>query len=81
MLGTGRHHIGIRIKEGAKGGRMRREKAIITALKIIKECRKHSGGDCTQCPFNVKGCIATNGDNIPTDWRAGSLIYDLEELD
>lgn len=58
---------------------MTREKALILALKIVDACKTYGGEDrCTQCPFNVKGCIVTDGDNIPTDWRASELINSIE---
>lgn len=57
---------------------MRREKALMIALKIIDVCKKYGGEDrCRQCPFNVNGCIATDGNNIPSDWRAAELINSL----
>lgn len=58
---------------------MTKEKALILALKIVDTCRKYGNEDrCTQCPFNVKGCIATDGNNIPTDWKAAELIKSIE---
>lgn len=60
---------------------MTREKALLIALKIVDTCKKHGGQDrCTQCPFNAKGCIVTDGNNIPTDWKASNLICELEKL-
>lgn len=62
-----------------KGGRMTKEKALILALKIANCCRKYGNEDrCKQCPFNIGGCIATDGNNIPSDWRAGDLIKTIE---
>jgi len=54
---------------------MRQEKALRMALKIVETC-KHYGeqGRCTQCPFSFKGCILTNGDNIPAEWIASDLV-------
>lgn len=58
---------------------MTREKALILALKIVDVCKTYGGEDrCTQCPFNVKGCMVTDGNNIPTDWRASELIKFIE---
>lgn len=58
---------------------MRREKALILALKIANTCKKYGEEDrCTQCPFNVKGCIVTDGNNIPAEWRASELIKHIE---
>lgn len=53
---------------------MSKEKALILALKIVDTCRKYGNEDrCTQCPFNIKGCILTNGE-IPAEWRVGNFI-------
>lgn len=58
---------------------MTREKALIMALKIVDTCRRYGNEErCTQCPFNIKGCIVTDGNNIPTDWKAGELIKSIE---
>lgn len=58
---------------------MTREKALILALKIVDVCKTYGGEDrCLQCPFNVKGCIVTDGNNIPTDWKASELIKSIE---
>jgi len=58
---------------------MTREKALILALTIVDVCKTYGNEDrCTQCPFNIKGCIMTNGDNIPSDWRASELTKSIE---
>ena len=58
---------------------MTREKALILALKIVDTCRTCGNEEiCTQCPFNINGCIVTDGNNIPTDWRASELIKSIE---
>ena len=58
---------------------MTREKALMLALKIVDICKTYGNEDrCRQCPFNVKGCIVTDGNNIPTDWRASDIITALE---
>lgn len=58
---------------------MTREKALMMALKIVDVCKKYGNQDrCTQCPFNIKGCIVTDGNNIPGDWRASELIKAIE---
>lgn len=58
---------------------MTREKALMMALKIVNICKKQGNEDrCRQCPFNIKGCIVTDGNNIPSDWRAGEIITDIE---
>ncbi len=60
---------------------MTREKALIMALKISDTCRRYGNEErCTQCPFNIKGCIVTDGNNIPTDWKAGELIKSIEMI-
>ena len=58
---------------------MTREKALMMALKIVNICKTYGNeGRCKQCPFNIKGCIITDGNNIPSDWRAGEIITALE---
>ena len=58
---------------------MTKEKALILALKIVDVCKTYCGEDrCLQCPFNIKGCIVTDGNNIPSDWRASELIKSIE---
>ena len=59
---------------------MTREKALIMALKIVNTCKKYDSEDrCGQCPFNIKGCIVSDGDGtLPTDWRASELIKFIE---
>ena len=58
---------------------MTREKALMMALKIVNTCKKYGNEDrCKQCPFNIKGCIVTDGNNIPSDWRASDVITALE---
>lgn len=49
------------------------------ALKIVDTCKKYGNEDrCKQCPFNIKGCIVTDGNNIPTDWRASDIVTAIE---
>ncbi len=58
---------------------MTKERALILALTIADTCRTYGNEErCLQCPFNVGGCIATDGNNIPADWRASELIKSLE---
>lgn len=58
---------------------MTKEKALIMALKIVDTCRKYGNEErCLDCPFNVKGCMVTDGNNIPTDWRSSELIKSIE---
>lgn len=59
---------------------MTREKALMQALKIVDTCKKYGNEDrCKQCPFNIKGgCIVSDGNNIPTDWRASEIVTALE---
>lgn len=58
---------------------MNREKALIMALKIASTCKKYGNQDrCTQCPFNIKGCIVTDGNNIPANWKAAEIITRIE---
>lgn len=57
---------------------MRQEKALMMALKIVSTCKKYGNEDrCTQCPFNIKGCIVCNNDDIPAEWRAADIITTL----
>ena len=59
---------------------MTKEKALILALKIVNACKIYGNEDrCKQCPFNVNGCIVTDGNNIPEDWRASDLIKLLDK--
>ena len=58
---------------------MTRERAIINALEIIDICRTYGDEDrCKQCPFNIKGCILTDGNNIPIDWRVSDIVTIFE---
>ena len=59
---------------------MTKEEAFITALGIVNTCRKNET-NCCECPFNTNGCILTDGNNIPSDWRVNKLIDNLEPLD
>ena len=57
---------------------MTREKALMLALKIVNTCKTYGNADrCLQCPFNVKGCLVTDGNNVPSDWRASDIITAL----
>lgn len=51
---------------------MNREEAVITALKIVNECKKHQN-QCLQCPFNIKGCIVVSED-MPTEWTVNEIF-------
>lgn len=58
---------------------MTREKALIMALKIVDICKTYGNEErCLDCPFNISGCIVTDGNNIPTDWRSSELIKSIE---
>ena len=58
---------------------MTKEKALILVLKIVDICRKYGNEDrCLQCPLNINGCIATDENVIPTDWRASELLKSIE---
>jgi hypothetical protein len=58
---------------------MTKEKALIMALKIVDVCKTYGNDErCLQCPFNINGCIATDGNNIPSDWRVSELINAIE---
>lgn len=54
---------------------MTKERALVMALKIVEVCKEYGNDDrCKQCPFNLGGCIATDGNNVPSDWRVEDLI-------
>lgn len=58
---------------------MTREKALMMALKIVDICKTYGNEDrCKQCPFNIKGCIITDGNNIPSDWKVSEIVTALE---
>lgn len=58
---------------------MTREKALILALKIVDTCKTYGNEErCLDCPFNISGCIVTDGNNVPSDWRASELIKSIE---
>lgn len=58
---------------------MTKEKALIMALKIVDNCKTYGNEDrCLQCPFNIKGCIVSDGNAVPTDWRVGELMRSIE---
>lgn len=58
---------------------MTRERALINALEIIETCRIYGNeGRCSQCPYNINGCIVNNGNDIPTEWRAGNVVLIME---
>lgn len=62
-----------------KGVKMTREKALIMALKIVNTCKKYGNQDrCKQCPFNIKNCIVTDGNNIPADWKVAEIVTTIE---
>lgn len=61
---------------------MTKEKALIMALKIVDTCKTYGNEDrCLQCPFNINGCIVSDGNAIPTDWRVGKLMRSIEIKD
>ena len=58
---------------------MTRERALINALEIIETCKTHGNEDrCRQCPYNIKGCMVTDGNNVPTDWKAAHIVEIVE---
>lgn len=45
------------------------------ALRIVEVCQEYgSDGRCTQCPFNLGGCIVANGNDIPEEWHANEVL-------
>lgn len=60
---------------------MTRERALINALEIIETCKTYGNEDrCPQCPYNINGCgcMVTDGNNIPTDWKAAHIVEIVE---
>lgn len=57
---------------------MRKEKALIMALKIINTCKHYGNQDrCKQCPFNMGSCIVSGGE-IPAEWDVAEITTMLE---
>lgn len=52
---------------------MNSNKALEMALRIVNTCKKNED-NCTQCPFNIKGCIVSDGNDIPTQWQVSEII-------
>lgn len=52
---------------------MTKNKALEMALRIVNTCKKYEE-NCTQCPFNIKGCIVTDGNCIPTEWEVMDVV-------
>ena len=52
---------------------MNSNKAMEMALRIVNTCKKNEDC-CKQCPFNVEGCIVSDGNGIPTDWEVSDII-------
>ena len=58
---------------------MTKERALIMALSIVDVCRTYGNEDrCLDCPFNIGGCMVTDGNNIPTDWRSAEIAKTLK---
>lgn len=56
---------------------MRKEKALMLALKIINTCKHYSSQDrCRQCPFNMGGCIVSG--EIPSEWEVSEIATTIE---
>ena len=54
---------------------MTKERALVMALRIVEVCQEYgSEGKCTQCPFNIGGCIVANENDIPEEWHAIEVI-------
>lgn len=59
---------------------MTKLKATLLALKIIKECDKHSeeNGSCRECPFGINGtCLVSGGNDIPHEWQIKEKLNEL----
>jgi len=52
---------------------MNNNKALEMALRIVNTCKKNED-NCTQCPFNIYGCIVSSGNEIPTEWVVQDII-------
>lgn len=48
-------------------------RAIELALKIVNTCKKNEDR-CTECPFNIGGCIVSEGSTIPMEWEVKEII-------
>ena len=46
--------------------------AINIALMIQDTCKEYTD-ECLRCPFNIDGCICSDGNEIPEQWRVGEL--------
>lgn len=57
---------------------MTKEKALVMALRIVEICQEYGASNsCRQCPFNIGGCIVTDGNNTPEEWYASELITQM----
>ena len=52
---------------------MNSNKALEMALRIVNTCKKNED-KCTQCPFNIMGCIVSGGNDIPSLWEINEII-------
>ena len=52
---------------------MNSNKALEIALRIVNTCKKNED-NCLQCPFNINGCIVSDGNEIPTEWEVNEVI-------
>ena len=46
--------------------------AINIALMIQDTCKEYTD-ECNRCPFNIDGCIVSNENDIPEQWKVGEL--------
>ena len=56
---------------------MKRSEAILYMLQIVATCNAQTrdGNGCTTCPFgNGPHCLASAGQDIPSDWRIEDLL-------
>lgn len=52
---------------------MNSSKAFEMALRIVNTCKKNED-NCKNCPFNIKGCIVSGGNDIPSLWLINEII-------
>lgn len=52
---------------------MNSNKALEMAIRIVNTCKKNEDR-CKQCPFNINGCIVSDGNYIPTEWSVTEIV-------
>ena len=49
------------------------------ALMILDTCKENTD-ECNRCPFSIDGCIVSDGNGIPEQWKAGELRDHMIEI-